>query len=232
MSFWSPIPTRLEETLRTALEIAQSGRPGPVVVDVPKDVQNWVGAYRGEGVLAVPGYRHRMQKVRDNNMTEARCREFFALLGESRRPLIYAGGGVINGNAAQAMRKLVLAFRIPVATTLMGLGGFDTRHPLAMHMLGMHGTAYANYAVDDCDLLIAVGARFDDRVAGDPPNFREKGQAGAALRHRSVGDSQGQAGGPGSMSACSPRRWRRSPRTAGEPDSRTISPVGMPNWRS
>ena len=167
-------PTRLEETLRTALEIAQSGRPGPVVVDVPKDVQNWVGAYRGEGVLAVPGYRHRMQKVRDNNMTEARCREFFALLGESRRPLIYAGGGVINGNAAQAMRKLVLAFRIPVATTLMGLGGFDTRHPLAMHMLGMHGTAYANYAVDDCDLLIAVGARFDDRVAGDPPNFARK----------------------------------------------------------
>ena len=167
-------PTRLEETLRTALEIAQSGRPGPVVVDVPKDVQNWVGAYRGEGVLAVPGYRHRMQKVRDNSMTEARCREFFALLGESRRPLIYAGGGVINGNAAQAMRKLVLAFRIPVATTLMGLGGFDTRHPLAMHMLGMHGTAYANYAVDDCDLLIAVGARFDDRVAGDPPNFARK----------------------------------------------------------
>ena len=167
-------PTRLEETVRTALEIAQSGRPGPVVVDVPKDVQNWVGAYRGEGVLAVPGYRHRMQKVRDNSMTEARCREFFALLGESRRPLIYAGGGVINGNAAQAMRKLVLAFRIPVATTLMGLGGFDTRHPLAMHMLGMHGTAYANYAVDDCDLLIAVGARFDDRVAGDPPNFARK----------------------------------------------------------
>ena len=167
-------PTRLEETLRSALEIAQSGRPGPVVVDVPKDVQNWVGAYRGEGVLAVPGYRHRMQAVRDNNMTEARCQEFFALLGESRRPLIYAGGGVINGNAAQAMRKLALAFRIPVATTLMGLGGFDTRHPLAMHMLGMHGTAYANYAVDDCDLLIAVGARFDDRVAGDPPNFARK----------------------------------------------------------
>ena len=167
-------PTRLEETLRTALEIAQSGRPGPVVVDVPKDVQNWVGAYRGEGVLAVPGYRQRMQMVRDNNMTEARCQEFFALLGESRRPLIYAGGGVINGNAAQAMRKLALAFRIPVATTLMGLGGFDTRHPLAMHMLGMHGTAYANYAVDDCDLLIAVGARFDDRVAGDPPNFARK----------------------------------------------------------
>ena len=164
-------PTRLEVTLRSALEIAQSGRPGPVVVDVPKDVQNWVGAFGGEGLLPVPGYRHRMQMVRDNTMTDERCREFFSFLGESRRPLIYAGGGIINGTAAAPLRTLALAFRIPVATTLMGLGSFDTRHPLALHMLGMHGTAYANYAVDDCDLLIAVGARFDDRVAGDPPKF-------------------------------------------------------------
>ena len=164
-------PDRLEATVRSALEIAQSGRPGPVVVDVPKDVQNWVGPYRGEGLLAVPGYRHRMQAIRENNMTDERCEEFFALLGESRRPLIYAGGGVINGNAAPAMRKFALAYRVPVVTTLMGLGSFDTRHPLAMHMLGMHGTAYANYAADDCDLLIAMGARFDDRVAGDPPKF-------------------------------------------------------------
>ena len=167
-------PERLEATLRSAMEIAQSGRPGPVVVDVPKDVQNWVGAYRGEGLLAVPGYRHRLQTIRDNAMTEERCREFFSLLNESRRPLIYAGGGVINGNAAPALRELALTCRIPVTTTLMGLGSFDTTHPLALHMLGMHGTAYANYAVDDCDLLIAVGARFDDRVAGDPPKFARK----------------------------------------------------------
>ena len=167
-------PERLEATLRSAMEIAQSGRPGPVVVDVPKDVQNWVGAYRGEGLLAVPGYRHRLQTIRDNTMTEERCREFFSLLNESRRPLIYAGGGVINGNAAPALRELALTCRIPVTTTLMGLGSFDTTHPLALHMLGMHGTAYANYAVDDCDLLIAVGARFDDRVAGDPPKFARK----------------------------------------------------------
>ena len=167
-------PERLEATLRSAMEIAQSGRPGPVVVDVPKDVQNWIGAYRGEGLLAVPGYRHRLQTIRDNAMTEERCREFFSLLNESRRPLIYAGGGVINGNAAPALRELALTCRIPVTTTLMGLGSFDTTHPLALHMLGMHGTAYANYAVDDCDLLIAVGARFDDRVAGDPPKFARK----------------------------------------------------------
>ncbi len=164
-------PERLETTMRSAMEIAGSGRPGPVVVDVPKDVQNWIGPYRGEGLLAVPGYRHRIQMTRNNTMTDERCQEFFSLLGESERPLIYAGGGVINANAAEAMRAFALTYKIPVVTTLMGLGSFDTKHPLALHMLGMHGTAYANYAVDDCDLLIALGARFDDRVAGDPPKF-------------------------------------------------------------
>jgi len=169
-------PERLETTMRSAMEIARSGRPGPVVVDVPKDVQNWIGAYSGEGLLPVPGYRHRIQMIRDNAMTKERCKEFFALLGKSKRPLIYAGGGVINANAAEAMRAFALTYKIPVVTTLMGLGAFDTTHPLALHMLGMHGTAYANYAVDDCDLLIALGGRFDDRVAGDPPKFARKAE--------------------------------------------------------
>ena len=164
-------PERLETTMRSAMEIARSGRPGPVVVDVPKDVQNWVGTYRGEGLLPVPGYRHRIQKTRENTMSEEHCEEFFAFLNNCERPLVYAGGGVISANAAEAVRTFALTYKIPVTTTLMGLGGFDTMHPLAMHMLGMHGTAYANYAVDDCDLLIALGGRFDDRVAGDPPKF-------------------------------------------------------------
>ncbi len=164
-------PERLETTMRSAMEIARSGRPGPVVVDVPKDVQNWVGTYRGEGLLPVPGYRHRIQKTQENTMSEEHCEEFFAFLNNCERPLVYAGGGVINANAAEAVRTFALTYKIPVTTTLMGLGGFDTMHPLAMHMLGMHGTAYANYAVDDCDLLIALGGRFDDRVAGDPPKF-------------------------------------------------------------
>jgi acetolactate synthase-1/2/3 large subunit len=93
------------------------------------------------------------------------------MLSESERPLIYAGGGVINGNATKAMRNLANRYGIPVATTLMGLGASDTQHPLSLHMLGMHGMAFANYAVEDCDFLIAIGARFDDRVAGDPANF-------------------------------------------------------------
>ncbi|MBN1240775.1 MAG: biosynthetic-type acetolactate synthase large subunit [Gammaproteobacteria bacterium] len=164
-------PERLEATVRTAFEIARTGRPGPVVVDVPKDVQNWQGPFRGEGLLPIPGYRHRLGEVEHNVLGEDQCREFFDMLGESRRPLIYAGGGVISGNAAEALRELAKEFGIPVVSTLMGLGGFDTTHPLSLHMLGMHGLASANYAADDCDLLITIGARFDDRVAGNPEKF-------------------------------------------------------------
>ena len=115
-----------------------------------------------------------MSAVESNSLEDDHCAAFFAMLAESERPLIYAGGGVINGNAAQALRAFSQTFGIPGVTTLMGLGGLDTTDPLCLHMLGMHGTAFANYAVEDCDLLIAVGARFDDRVAGDPPNFAPK----------------------------------------------------------
>ena len=169
-------PKKLESTMRTAFELARTGRPGPVVVDVPKDVQNWEGAYQGKGRLPILGYRYRLEAVNSNTLSKQKCKEFFSMLAEAKRPLIYAGGGVINGNASDALRKLALTFKIPVTTTLMGLGGFDTKHPLSLHMLGMHGTAYANYAVDDCDLLINVGARFDDRVAGDPKRFAANAQ--------------------------------------------------------
>ena len=98
------------------------------------------------------------------------------MLAQSERPLIYAGGGVINANAAKSMRRLASEYGIPVTTTLMALGASDTLHPLALHMLGMHGLASANYAVEDCDFLIAIGARFDDRVAGDPARFAPNAQ--------------------------------------------------------
>jgi len=167
-------PEKLEATVRSAFEIARTGRPGPVVVDVPKDVQNWQGPYKGEGSLPMPGYRHRLEQIESNALGEDRCREFFEMLADSRRPLIYAGGGVIKAGASAGMRALSETFGIPVVTTLMGLGSMDTTRPLSLHMLGMHGTAYANYAVDDCDLLIALGARFDDRVAGQPEKFAAK----------------------------------------------------------
>ena len=164
-------PEQLEETVRSAFELARTGRPGPVVVDIPKDVQNWQGPFKGEGTLPLHGYRRRLAKVEDNVLTDDACERFFTMLSESERPLIYAGGGVINGNATKPMRRLANEYGIPVTTTLMALGASDTTHPLALHMLGMHGLASANYAVEDCDFLIAVGARFDDRVAGNPNQF-------------------------------------------------------------
>ena len=164
-------PTRLEATIRTAYEIARTGRPGPVVVDVPKDVQNWSGTFHGTSRLEIPGYRKRLQRVTDSVLDDADCQSFLQLLSESDRPLIYAGGGVVNGNASAAMRRFAERFGIPVTTTLMGIGASDTTEALSLHMLGMHGMAYANYAVEDCDFLIAAAARFDDRVAGVPQRF-------------------------------------------------------------
>jgi acetolactate synthase-1/2/3 large subunit len=164
-------PSALEATLRSAFELARTGRPGPVVIDIPKNIQNWEGAFIGSGTLPLTGYRARLQSVMDNRLTDEACERLYAMLAESERPLIYAGGGVINGNATKGLRHLANEYGIPVATTLMALGASDTTHPLSLHMLGMHGMAFANYAVEDCDMLIAIGARFDDRVAGDPARF-------------------------------------------------------------
>ncbi|BBU32757.1 acetolactate synthase (plasmid) [Burkholderia sp. THE68] len=163
-------PSRLEQTVRTAFEIARTGRPGPVVVDVPKDIQNWRGPYRGHGTLQFRGYSDRLRQVaKGARLDERGCAEFFDLLARSRRPLLYAGGGVIASGAAAELRAFAERYQIPVVTTLMGLGAMPSRHELALGMLGMHGAACANYAVEDCDFLIAVGARFDDRVVGGRP---------------------------------------------------------------
>lgn len=164
-------PELLEATVRTAFEVARSGRPGPVVIDVPKDMQNWVGEFQGEGVLPVRGYRQRMESLRNARLSERKCKQLFDMLAQSNRPLIYAGGGVINGNAAEQLTEFARTFNIPVVMTLMGLGAIDTKDDLSMHMLGMHGAAYANYAVEDCDFLLAVGSRFDDRVAAKIEEF-------------------------------------------------------------
>jgi acetolactate synthase I/II/III large subunit len=164
-------PAKLEATVRTAFEIARTGRPGPVVLDVPKDVQNWTGVFHGSGRLAVPGYRQRMSRLEAATLAPAACADFFTALLAAKRPLIYAGGGVINAGAADTLREFSRQFQIPVVTTLMGIGAVDTTDALSMRMLGMHGTAFANYAVDDCDCLLAFGARFDDRVAGNVAKF-------------------------------------------------------------
>ncbi len=164
-------PTKLEATMRTAFEIARTGRPGPVVVDVPKDVQNWEGVFQGSGTLPIPGYRRRMNELTHRTLDDLEAAKFFEMLAESKKPLIYAGGGVINANAAVSLCEFAEVFGIPVVTTLMGIGALDTTHRLSMRMLGMHGAAFANYAVEDADFLIAIGSRFDDRVAGVPAKF-------------------------------------------------------------
>ena len=172
--FLATDPEKLEDTIRSAFELARTGRPGPVVIDIPKDVQNWEGKFKGQGTLPLAGYRRRLASVVNNRLSDSSSEQFYTMLAQSKRPLIYAGGGVINANAAKPMRHFANAYGIPVTTTLLALGASDTTHPLAMHMLGMHGIASANYAVEDCDFLIAVGARFDDRVAGDPSRFAPK----------------------------------------------------------
>jgi acetolactate synthase-1/2/3 large subunit len=165
-------PEKLESIIRAAFELARSGRPGPVVVDVPKDVQNWQGVFRGAGVAASIGvYQKRIADLTARRLSEAQLDSFFALLGKARRPIIYAGGGVVLANAAEELRALSGQLGIPVVTTLMGIGVVDTTAPLCMRMLGMHGTAFANYAVEDADFVMALGARFDDRVAGNPAKF-------------------------------------------------------------
>jgi acetolactate synthase-1/2/3 large subunit len=165
-------PEKLEQTLRSAFEIARSGRPGPVVVDVPKDIQNWKGAYKGKGTLHFRGYSERLRAIaKGSELGDAKRKTFFKYLAESQRPLLYVGGGVIASGASAELVRFAERYRIPVVKTLMGMSVMPASHELSLGMLGMHGMACANYAVEDCDFLIAVGARFDDRVAGRPAGF-------------------------------------------------------------
>ena len=178
--------TKLEASMRTAFEVARSGRPGPVVVDIPRDVQLCEVAYRGAGLLPLRGYHERIGQLSHTQISRVEAEAFYRLLAKSERPLIYAGGGVTNGDGAAELREFARRFGIPVVTTLMGIGVMDTRSDLALHMLGMHGTAYANYAVEDCDFLFAVGARFDDRVAGKVTEFAP----GAKIAHLDIDASE------------------------------------------
>jgi len=177
---------KIEATMRTAFEIARSGRPGPVVVDIPRDVQLSQGIFQGAGLLQLRGYDERLANLGRASIPDEVAQEFYRLLAKSERPLIYAGGGINNGNAAAELRAFAERLRIPVVTTLLGIGAMDTSSELSLHMLGMHGTAYANYAVEDCDFLFAIGSRFDDRVAGKIKEFAP----GARIAHLDIDASE------------------------------------------
>ena len=158
-------PKDIHRVIKEAFYIARTGRPGPVVVDLPKDVTSAYTKYEKIDKVEIRSYK---PVLRGNPRQVKRACE--AIL-KAERPVIYAGGGVIISGAHKELRKLAESQKIPVTLTLMGLGGFPGTHPLFMGMLGMHGTWCANMAVRNCDLLIAIGARFDDRVTGKIEEF-------------------------------------------------------------
>lgn len=155
----------LPDTIAKAFYIATTGKPGPVVIDIPKNIQKQLTAARTPQSIDLRSYNPHME------IDPKEIAKFAELINQSQRPLLYVGGGAINGDSSQALADLAHKANIPVTTTLMGLGAFPEDDPLSVRMLGMHGTVAANYAVDQCDLLISVGARFDDRVTGKISSF-------------------------------------------------------------
>jgi len=155
----------LAYTIKEAFHIATSGRPGPVLVDIPKDVSNTACEYQYPREIELEHYRPRYEGH------WGQIKKALALILQARRPVIYFGGGAILSKAAAELRAFVEALRIPTTYTLMGIGGIPGDHAYSLGMLGMHGTYRANLAVDGCDVLIAIGARFDDRVTGKLDEF-------------------------------------------------------------
>jgi len=156
---------QLAETIKKAFYIASTGRPGPVVVDIPKDVTQHLCAYHYPRRISLRSYNPTYKGH------TGQIRKAVQMLLEAKRPVIYMGGGVILGNASRQLTQLGQTLAYPTASTLMGLGGYPASDPLFLGMLGMHGTYEANMAMQHCDVLLAVGARFDDRVIGNPKHF-------------------------------------------------------------
>ena len=161
----------IARVMREAFHIATTGRPGPVLVDLPKNIQLAQIVPDYDAPMNLPGYRPEARKPAHPEQIA----QVAAAIKRAKRPVIYAGGGVIAADAAEELRTLARKTGIPVTMTLMGLGAFPGDDPLSLDMLGMHGSVYANYAVDAADLLIAVGVRFDDRVTGKVEAFAQHG---------------------------------------------------------
>ena len=170
----------LAETIKKAFYIAASGRPGPVVVDIPKDITAHTALFDYPKSVTLRSYSP-VAKGHSGQIKKA-----VNLLQDAKRPMIYAGGGVVLGDAAPELAKFAKKLGFPVTNTLMGLGGYPATDPQFVGMLGMHGTYEANMAMQNCDVLIAVGARFDDRVIGNPDHF---GQTQRTIIHIDVDPS-------------------------------------------
>src|SRR4051812_27474636 len=164
-SFMIQHPLEIPRAIHEAFHLARTGRPGPVVVDIPVDLSRADIPYEPVTDIHLPGY----QPTTEGNTKQ--IRQAAKALASARRPVLYVGGGVVNANAADELTQLAVAGRFPVTCTLMGLGAFPAPHEQWLGMLGMHGTRTANYAMDEADLICAVGARFDDRVTGKLAEF-------------------------------------------------------------
>jgi len=155
--------------IRQAFHIARTGRPGPVVIDLPKDITQQISDIsvpsREEAINSLIGYKPHLTG------NPQQIKKAVKLIMEAKKPVLYVGGGAVNAEAQEELVELAELMKIPVTTTTQGKGAFPEDHPLSLRMLGMHGTYYANMAVYNCDLLIAVGARFDDRVTGKVEEF-------------------------------------------------------------
>ena len=159
----------IPRVVKEAFHIARTGRPGPVVIDIPKNIQNQMAQPLFPNELTLRGYQA------SPKADPVALNEIIGLIKSARKPMIYAGGGIISSDAAAELLEFAERTQIPVATTLMGIGGFPEGHPLSLKWLGMHGTVYANCAVNESDLLLALGVRFDDRVTGKVEKFAEHG---------------------------------------------------------
>lgn len=191
----------LTETFREAFYIASTGRPGPVLIDIPSDLQGAEMVFHYPDSVNIPSYRPTYKG------NAKQIKQATALIETSKRPLLYAGGGIVSSHACQELRALAEAMQIPVVTTLLGKGCFPSSHPLSLGPVGMHGSKYANMAMTECDLIIAAGARFSDRVTGkldefapnakvihidiDPAEIGKIREANVPI----VGDAQGILGG-------------------------------------
>jgi acetolactate synthase-1/2/3 large subunit len=152
-------------TIKEAFYLARNGRPGPVLIDLPKDIQLAQTEFHYPENYHCSGYQPKWK----GNLNQ--IKKAAQAIQEAKKPIIYGGGGIINANANEELREFVKKTNIPVTTTLMGLGSFPEDHPLSLGMLGMHGSYYANMAISEADLIIALGTRFDDRVTGNAKNF-------------------------------------------------------------
>jgi len=184
----------IARVMKEAFFIATSGRPGPVLVDMPKNIQQESFQPDWDEPMNLPGYNGKLRMARPEQI-----KQVAAAIKLAKRPVIYAGGGIIGGNASDELREFARKTGIPVTMTVMGLGAYPADGPLCLDMLGMHGSIYANWAVRDCDLLIALGVRFDDRVTGKLEAFAKH----AKIIHVDIDPSEINKNKPAHIPICS-----------------------------